>query len=167
MKGQNLRRILALHVTSGGFAYTALDGPGQLTDWGIKRFPKGQKNQNCLAAIEHLIIQHDPHAIVFEDTDEIGCRRSARVKHLLRMISKLADRVGVDTYCYPWQTVFEVFRDGKPDTRHDLALMIAVILPAIRKRLPPKRKAWLPQDPRQALFDASALGITFYSVNDG
>jgi hypothetical protein len=165
MKGQNPERILALHVTSRGFAYCIFEGPGSLADWGIKHVTSEGKNRNCLAAIEHLVARFDPHAIVFEDTDEVGGRRSARVKHLLRMTSKLADRVSVDTYCYPWQVVFEVFRDGKPDTRHDLATMIAVILPAIKKRLPPKRKAWLPMDPRQALFDAAALGITHYAVN--
>ena len=165
MKGQNPERILALHATSRGFAYCIFDGPGTLADWGIKSVPKAEKNQNCLRVIEHLIARYDPHAVVIEDTDELGGRRSARVKHLYRGIEKLADRLGCDTYCYPWQTAFSVFTDGKPQTRHDLAVMIAVILPTIKKRLPPKRKAWLPMDPRQALFDAAALGITHYAVN--
>jgi hypothetical protein len=165
MKGQNPERILALHATSRGFAYCIFEGPGDLIDWGIKRVQANEKNRNCLAAIEHLIVRFDPHAIVFEDTDEAGARRSARVKHLLRGVEKLADRASLDTYCYPWQMVFEVFKDGKPTTRHDLATMIAVILPAIKKRLPPKRKPWLPMDPRQALFDAAALGISHYAVN--
>jgi hypothetical protein len=164
MNGQNPERILALHLTSRGFAYCIFEGPGVLADWGIKRVPKDEKNRNCLAVIEHLISRFDPHAIVFEDTDEAGGRRSARVKSLLRDIEKLADRHSLDCYCYPWPTVFEVFRDGKPHTRHDLAKMIAVILPVIRKRLPPKRKAWLPLDSRQALFDAAALGITHYAI---
>jgi hypothetical protein len=166
MKGQNPERILALHITTRGFAYCIFEGPGSLADWGIKHVTSEGKNRNCLEAIEHLVARFDPHAIVFEDTDEVGGRRSARVKHLLRSIEKLEDRVSVDTYCYPWQMVFEVFKEGKPHTRHDLATMVAVILPVIKKRLPPKRKAWLPMDPRQALFDAAALGITHYAVND-
>jgi hypothetical protein len=166
MKSQNPERVLTLHVTTRGFAYCVFEGPSSLIDWGIKHVPKGEKNQNCLELTRHLIARHDPHALVFEDTDEAGGRRSARVKHLLRDIEKLADRASLDCYSYPWQTVFEVFRDGSPHTRHDLAKMIAVILPAIRKRLPPKRKAWLPMDPRQALFDSAALGITHYAVND-
>lgn len=165
MKGQNRERILALHATTRGFAYCIFDGPGDLTDWGIKHVPKGEKNRNCTLAIEHLIVRFDPHAIIFEDTDEIGGKRSARVRHLYRDVERLADRASLDTYSYPWQVVFDVFKDGKPQTRHDLAKMIAVILPAIKKRLPPKRKPWLPMDPRQALFDAAALGITHYAVN--
>lgn len=165
MKGQNPERILALHATTRGFGYCIFDGPSQLTDWGIKRVPNGDKNRNCVALALHLIERFDPHAIVFEDVDEIGARRSARVKHLYRDIEELADRSGLDLYCYPWQVVFDVFKDGAPTNRHDLAMMIAVILPSLKKRLPPKRKPWLPMDPRQALFDAAAMGITHYAVN--
>lgn len=165
MRAVSYERILALHVTTRGFAYVIMDGPGQLTDYGIKHVEADGKNRNCLAAIEHLVVRFDPHAIVFEDTDEQGGKRSSRVKHLYRDIERLAKRASLDTYVYPWQVAFDVFKDGKLKTRHDIAVMIAVILPAIKRRLPPKRKAWLPMDPRQALFDAAALAITHYGVN--
>lgn len=166
MKGDNPRRVLALHVTTRGFAFCLFDGPGQLYDWGIKHVARGNKNKESLAAIEHLIVRYDPHAIAIEDVTEAGSKRLSRVRNLYRDIEKLADRASIETYAYPWQIVFSVFKEGKPKTRYDIAQMISVILPAIAKRLPPKRKAWLPMDPRQALFDTAALGITFYGVND-
>ena len=166
MLGQNPSRVLALHATTRGFAYCIFDGPGHLIDWGIKHVRAGQKNQNCLVIIQHLLSRFDPHTVVIEDLGEIGGRRSLRVRHLYCDIEKLADRANLNMYCYPWQMVFSVFSSGQPKTRHDLAVMIAEMLPAISKRLPPKRKAWLPMDPRQALFDAAALGLTCYSVND-
>ena len=165
MKGQNPERALALHATSRGFAFCVFDGPGTLSDWGIKHVGTGDKNKNSILVIEHLVARFDPHFIVIEDVTEAGGRRSARVKHLYRDVEKLADRGNLDTYSYPWQMVFSVFADGKPQTRHDLATMIAVILPQIGRRLPPKRKAWLPMDPRRALFDAAALAITHYAAN--
>jgi hypothetical protein len=167
MKGQNPRRVLALHVTTRGFAFTMFEGPGQLIDFGIKHVRRGDKNKESIAVIERLIIRYDPHAIVIEDVTEAGSKRLSRVRNLYRDIEKLADRANLECYAYPWQIVFSVFADGKPKTRHDLAKMVAVILPSIARRLPPKRKIWLPLDPRQALFDAAALGITFYGVNDG
>jgi hypothetical protein len=166
MLGQNPRRVLALHATTRGFAYSIFDGPGQLIDWGIKHVRRGDKNKESLATIERLIVRYDPHAIAIEDVTEAGSRRVSRVRALYREIEKLADRANLECYAYPWQMVFSVFKDGKPKTRHDLAQMVAVILPDIARRLPPKRKIWLPQDPRQALFDAAALGITCYAVND-
>jgi hypothetical protein len=166
MLGQNPRRVLAIHATTRGFAYCIFDGPGQLIDWGIKHVGTAQKNKDCLSLIEHLITRFDPHALVIEDVDEIGGKRSMRVRHLYRDLEKLADRASLDTYCYPWQVVFSVFKDGHPKTRHDIAVMVSGMIPNIAKRLPPKRKIWLPQDPRQALFDAAALALTFYAVND-
>jgi hypothetical protein len=167
MRGLNPRRVLALHATTRGFAFCAFDGPGQLIDWGIKYVGTGEKNKNCLALIERLITRFDPHSLVIEDVDERGGKRSLRVRHLYRDLEKLADRANLDTYCYPWQVVFSVFGDARPKTRHDLAVMISGMIPAIARRLPPKRNIWLPQDPRQALFDAAALGLTFYAVNEG
>ena len=165
MKGQNPERVLALHATSRGFAYCVFDGPGTLSDWGIKHVGRGDKNRNCRQIAEQIIARHDPHAIVFEDVTEAGGRRSSRIKNLYRDIEKLADRAALECYCYPWLMVFEVFKGGSPRTRRDVAVMLAEILPAIARRLPPKRKPWLPMDPRQALFDAAALGITHYAVN--
>ena len=165
MRADNPRRVLALHVTTRGFAFCLFDGPGQLYDWGIKNVARGDKNKESLAAIEHLIVRYDPHAIAIEDVTEAGSKRVSRVRALYRDVEKLADRASVETYAYPWQIVFSVFKDGKPRTRHDIAKMVAVILPSVARRLPPKRKPWLPMDPRQALFDAAALGITHYAVN--
>ena len=88
MKGSAPERVLALHATHRGFAYCVLDGPGTLSDWGIKYVGRGEKNVQCLRVIEHLVIRHDPHSIVFEDVTEAGGRRSARVKHLYRDIEK-------------------------------------------------------------------------------
>ncbi len=167
MRGQNPRRVLALHATTRGFAFCLFEGSGQLIDFGIKHVKRGDKNKESLALIERLIVRYDPHVIVIEDVTEPGSKRLSRVRNLYRDIEKLADRASIETYAYPWQIVFSVFKDGQPKTRHDLANMVAVILPAIARRLPPKRKIWLPQDARQALFDAAAVGITYYGVNDG
>ena len=166
MKGQNPRRVLALHVTTRGFAFCLFDGPGTLYDWGIKRVSRQYKNKESLAAIEHLIVRYDPHVLVIEDVTETTSKRVSRVRNLYREIEKLADRASVETYAYPWQIVFSVFKDGNPQTRHDIAVMLAEIFPSIRRRLPPKRKAWFSPDSRQALFDAAALGITCYAVSD-
>lgn len=164
---QSPKRALALQVTTRGFAYCLFESPGQLIDFGIKHVKRGDKNKQSLLAIERLIVRFDPHVIVFEDVSEVGSKRLSRVRNLYRDIEKLADRASIETYAYPWQIVFSVFKEGSPKTRHDLAVMIAGIVPAIARRLPPKRKPWLPMDARQALFDAAALGLAFYAVNDG
>jgi hypothetical protein len=165
MKGLNPERVLALHITTCGFAYCIFDGPGTLIDFGIKHARRGKKNKESLALVEHLLKRFDPHVICFEDVTEPGSKRLTRVRQLYRDIEGLADHLSLDTYSYPWHVVFSVFKEDAPHTRHDLAVLISAQLPAIARRLPPKRKAWLPMDPRQALFDSAALGLTHYTIN--
>lgn len=166
MLGGSASRVLAIHATSNGFAYCIFEGARCLIDFGIKHVTKPEKNKHCLSLVEQLIVRYDPHNITIEDVDEHGSKRSMRVRHLYRDLEKMADRSGIVTYAYPWPVVFSVFKNARPKTRHDIAIVVAEILPDIRRRLPPKRKIWLPQDPRQALFDAAAIGITYYSVHD-
>ena len=163
MKGQNEKRLLSIHATTRGFAFCLFDSPSLLYDWGIVHVGRHDKNKESLARIERLITRYDPHAIVFEDVTETGSKRVARVRALYRDIERLADRASLDVYSYPWQVVNQVF--GNTKTRHDLAVQIAEMLPNIKRRLPPKRKIWLPQDPRQALFDAAAQALAHYAVN--
>jgi Holliday junction resolvasome RuvABC endonuclease subunit len=161
-------RVLALCVTVRGFAFCLFEKRDQLYDWGIKyvRRSSGDKNAFCLALIEKLIARYDPDTLVIEDVEEANSKRTARGIALYRAIEALAERVGVGVAAYPRQTVFSVFKSYQPKTKHDIAIAVADMLPAIRRRLPPKRKIWLPQDSRQALFDAAALGITHYVVSE-
>jgi hypothetical protein len=157
-------RVLALHITTGGLAFALFESAGRLLDWGIKHVKKGNKNQESLRLVEQLVVKYDPHSIVIEDTSDHSSKRVKRVRDLYRLIEQLADRVKVEVFSYPWPYVFSVFKEYGVKTRHDLALVLAPILPQIKRRLPPKRKIWLPQDPRQALFDAAALGYTHYKT---
>jgi hypothetical protein len=164
MRPESPSRVLSIYPITRGFAYCVFNGAGQLFDWGIKHIKPGEKNSQCLAAIEHLIIRFDPHALVLEDWEETGGRRVARVKHLYREIEKLAERASLDCYVYPWKVAFDVCREGDPKTRHDLAIQVAKMVPAIASRLPPRRKIWLPQDPRQALWTCNGFVPVTYLI---
>jgi hypothetical protein len=159
-------RVLSLYIAVRGFAFCLFESRGKLYDWGIKHVPKHlDKNATCLLLIEQLITRYDPHSIVIEDIDDAGSKRTERGIALYRAIEKLADRVDVTVFAYPRQTVFSVFASYHPKTKHDIALVLADMLPQLKRRLPPKRKIWLPQDSRQALFDAAALATTHYVVS--
>ncbi len=165
MKGLTQKRILCLHAITRGFAYCVFDAPGQLLDYGIKHLKRGDKNAESISLIERLITRFDPHGIVLEDVTDIHSKRTGRIRTLYRQIESLADRANLEVYAYPWPIVFKVFGEYMPKTCHDIAIQLSMILPELARRLPPKRKPWLPLDPRQAIFDAAALGQTYYAVS--
>ena len=164
MKANHSERVLAIYPITRGFAYCLFEGPGQLHDWGIRHVGKAEKNAACLAGIEKLIARYDPHAVVIEDVSDHSSRRSARICHLYRDLERMADRLDLSVYAYPWPVVFKAYERFNPQTRHDLAVAIAGMIPQLARRLPPRRKIWLPTDPRQALFDGAALALTHYTV---
>jgi len=58
--------------------------------------------------------------------------------------------------------VLNVFGAGRAVTKHQIATLVAEHFPEIGYRLPPARKAWMPEDARFAIFDAVAFALTYY-----
>ena len=48
-------------------------------------------------------------------------------------------------------------------TKYEIAKAIATQIPAFAHRIPRFRKPWMSEDPRQSLFDAAALGLTYFT----
>jgi len=54
------------------------------------------------------------------------------------------------------------FRNMGGATKAEISAALAVIFPELVWRLPPKRKAWESEHPRQSVFDAIALGFAYW-----
>ena len=81
------------------------------------------------------------------------------------MIALASDR-GIYTPIYSRETIRECFEKSGAVTRRDIALSIAEQIEVFRRRLPRERKRWDSEDVRQSLFDAVALALTYFAVND-
>ncbi len=134
-------------------------------DWGVKAVDQNDKNSATLAAIANLIDKYRPDVVAVEDSSEARSRRSLRVRKLYRQIAALCEQEVIELYAYPKAAIRAAFKQFAPKSKHDIAVVIASHIPEFRYRIPPKRKIWLPQDPRQSLFDAAALGLTFYAAD--
>jgi hypothetical protein len=158
-------RVLALHLNRRGLGFCVFDAPGSLHDWGMKQVPLHDRHAATLTVVERLLDRFQPEVVVIEDVHAVGASRSNRVATLYGDIESLVEDRVIEVRLYPWEAVFRAFATIKPNSRHDIAVHVTQLLPMLRRRLPPKRKAWLPIDPRQSLFDAASLGITYYSVH--
>lgn len=157
--------ILAIHATSHGFSFLLLSGPTNPFDWGISAIRNPSRNRKCVAAIAKLIEEFQPLAIVLEDTSERHSKRTARIRRLYQSVAHLASANGIDLHRVKRTSIREAFAFVGAVTKYEIAQAIAIQIPALASRLPPARKAWMSQDVRQSLFDAAALGLTFYSDN--
>lgn len=163
MMYENLPSVLAISASPRGFAFVLFVGRATPFDWGIKETRGKHKNARAYLAIKKIIQKYNPATIVIEETDPKESRRGARIRALYRSIGWLAERGRRSVVRYSRAQVRETFAAEAARTRPEIARAVAGRIPAFRPRLPPERKIWMSEDPRQSLFDAAALGITYHA----
>ena len=155
--------MLAIYPFSRGFAFVLFEGPESPFDWGVKEIKEKHKNTKTLDAIKKLIDRYRPEVLVIEDTDGKESRRTSRIRKLYRMLVHLAAVEYVDVRRCSREEVTKCFASIGARTKYEIAKAIAAQIPAFLHRMPLFRKPWMSEDPRQSLFDAAALGLTYYA----
>ncbi len=153
-----------LYPTARGFSFIVFEGPESPYDWGVKKFTGQHKNQRCIDAIKKLIDQYQPYAVILEDTYDTDIHRASRIKKLYFRIAHLAQSERIEVHRFTRAKVKNTFRRSGASTKYEIAQAVAIHIPAFAHRLPPLRKPWMSEDPRMSLFDAAALGLTFFAT---
>lgn len=160
------RLVLAVYPFSRGFAFVFFEGPGSPFEWGVREIKEKHKNNKTLEALKKLIDQYRPEVLVIEDTTERGSRRTSRIRKLYRMLGHMADAEYVDLSRCTKREIKACFKPVGASTKYEIAKAIALQIPAFAHRMPRFRKPWMSEDPRQSLFDAAALGLTYYAWHE-
>jgi hypothetical protein len=154
---------LAIYATSKGFAYVLFHGPSAPFDWGIRGISNPSRNRKCLEAISTIVEEYQPLSIVLEDTSDRESRRTSRIRRLYQSVIQLATANAIDVHGIEKVAIKRAFGSVGAVTKYEIAQAIAIQIPAFATRLPRARKPWMSQDERQCLFDAAALGITYFA----
>jgi hypothetical protein len=155
--------VLAVHPTTRGFGWVIFESPLSPVDWGIASAKEG-RNARLLTRFERILNRYEPAVLVLEEFEGRGTARVERVQHLCRNMIHLAACKGMDTPVYSRAVIRTVFATMGASSRYEIAQAIALRIDAFNHRLPRYRKRWLAQDPRQSLFDAAALALTYFAV---
>lgn len=155
--------VLSLFPTSHGFAFVLFEGPDAPFDWGVKEVRQKSKNAKVLDDVKALIALYHPEVLVMEDIEGGKMRRAARIRRLSRMLGHLALAEQIEVHRFTRADIRACFASVGAVTKYEIAKAIALQIPAFEHRLPRVRKLWMSEDPRQSLFDAIALGLTYYA----
>jgi hypothetical protein len=156
--------VLAIYPNTRGFAFTLFESALSLVDWGAKEIRGPQKNAACLARIESLFERYRPHVLVLQNMLDGGSRRATRITDLNAEIAALGAKHESKLVSYSRQEVLNAFGAFGVSNKHDIATAIASHVAALARYVPPRRKAWMAEPARMALFDAAALALTFLSL---
>jgi hypothetical protein len=155
--------VLAFYPMTRGFAYVLFEGPLSPYDWGVKEVRGKNKNGRIVQAMKQIIERCCPKLLVLEDWTDDYSRRAPRIKQLYEQIETLAEQHAIPVTRYGAQEIKHAFANVIPCTKYEIALNIAKHIPAFSFQVPPVRNIWMSEDPRQALYDAAALGVTFFA----
>jgi len=155
-------RTLSLYITGRGAAFVCFIHPRMVIDWGTKYVRSGEKDANTLRVAKQLIDQFGPTAIVIENVEDSYSKRGPRIKTLCRAIAKYGERKQIAVHAYSRRETMDAFASAAASNKHDLNCIIVSLLPTLRAWQPRKRRAFDPELSGQGMFDAAALGLTFY-----
>lgn len=155
------KRILALDPAYQGLGYALIeDHAVRLIDWGIKKC-RPNKNRIYLQKAEELFTRHKPDVLVVENV-EGNTRRCRRVRKLIQEITKLAAKKKIEVRTFSREQVKKAFANTHATNKEEIAQVIAGFFPELAPRLPRHREIWMSEDYTMSIFDAMALGMTYF-----
>ena len=154
--------VFAVRPTTRGFGWVLFERPLVPVDWGLVS-ARGDTSTRAMRRFEKLLNQYRPMTMVLEKPALARKGVSSRARLLADTMRGFAENRDIDVPLYTRSEISLIVAGDEEATRHAVAQAVAVQLPILRHRLPSKRKPWLPEDDRQSLYDAAALGITHYN----
>ena len=151
--------VLCIYPSAKGFGFAVFEGSRSLVDWGVKGVQGQRKNTQSLRQIRELLAFYCPDIVVTEDYKGLGSRRGSRIRQFIDAIGTLAAKERVAIASSSRAAVRDHF--GLTSKRR-IAEAITRDFPELEPRLPPIRRIWMSEDARMNIFDAVALGMTFF-----
>lgn len=156
---KTFQRLLAIDPYLRGFGWALLEGPDLLVDWGIYQ-TRTKRPERALGRVAALLDRYAPHVVVLEDTHHPRCRRRGRASALISEIMDMAKASNVAVRVVPMDDVREHYRAAGARSKDAVARLVADRFSELQPILPPRRKNWMREDERMAVFDAIAMVST-------
>lgn len=160
------RFVLVVYLSSRGLSYAVFEGSLSPLDWGVKEVRGKNRHAKSLRIVRQLLEWHQPDIMVLQDTSGRGTIRAKRFRTLNLAIGELAEARGLPVCAYSREQVRQCFAPLGVTTKQTIAQAIIKHIPAFARYLPPPRKPWMSEHARMSLFDAAALGITHFYLDE-
>jgi hypothetical protein len=154
--------VLAIHLNSRGFGWVLFENAHTPVAWSLTR-AGASGDARLLSRFARVLDRYEPRVVVLEAFDEVATRRAGRIQRLYRAMLAETRKRGIETPIFDREIVQLAFAKSGASTRPEIAGVIAKYIPAFAHRLPRQRKFGAGEDPRQCLFDAAAVAITFFT----
>jgi hypothetical protein len=154
--------VLSIFPTTRSFGFVIFESPQSPLDWGIRETTRKTLG-DALESARKLMQRHHPDVLVIEDLTETGVRRGIPVRRFYRGAVHVAESLGITVERVTRTDIKRAYAHVGAKNKYEIAVATATEIEAFRSLLPAKRKEWVTEDRRMALFDASSRGLAFYA----
>lgn len=156
--------VLALDLRHRRFGYAAFQGHRTILEWGQRVYPAVGQAERELAQrrISKLLSGIAPNVILLKQERWERGHSDMHLANPLAALQQEAQRHSIPIRLIREDTVKKTFEVFGCRTKHEVAATLASIYPELIQSIPPRRKAWQAEHPRMSIFDAVALGLTYW-----
>jgi hypothetical protein len=158
------RRILAIDLRPRRFGYAVFEGPRFLLDWGANAYPSSGDPEGTVAArrIAALLQFSTPSAVVVKKERWESAETDSVVRSMVETIIRETSARLIPICLIDQNEFSSTFRNLECGTKYEIASVLTRIFPELLWKLPPPRQIWESEHPRMTIFDATALGFTYW-----
>lgn len=153
---------LAIAPSTYGFGYVVFERADLVLDWGVKDV-RPNRVRDCVLKARTLMHMLHPSVLVVEDVHHVSCRRWPEAKKFIDALVALGKERGLKVVRVPRAELEERFARARAFKKHDVAVVVAKLLPELAQRLPARRRMWESEHYGMAIFEAAALALTHFA----
>lgn len=157
--------LCAIYANANGFGFVYMENARKLIDFGVVRI-NPISNRKVMARIRQTLEYLRPSIVIVQDPEGKSSRTGNRVKQLIEWIIAYATEMNLTVVQYSRDQVKEVFEQFGATTKYMIAQVLLTEFKELQMKAPKERKLWMSEDRNMAIFDALALGVTWFYLND-
>jgi len=154
------RAILGIDPTHDGVAFAFFE-EGAIVDWGTSR-----KDGSEPRILDRLLDDYGAEVVVIEDGDAPKSERRARMRKLLRELAMHARARGLAVVTVRRRDVHDAWEKRGITRKYAVAAALADCFPDLAPIVPPPRKIYRREVPRERIFGTVALVVHTFGTVD-
>lgn len=157
-------KVLAIDLRHRRFGYAVYEGHRDLLDWGVRVYRStGEQEIELLGKrLLSLFQLFEPSIVVLKRERWDLSKSNELMRSLVETVEDLARMRSIQIKLVREADLRETFRPFECRSREEIAEVLTRIFPPLAVSLPPKRRRWESEHPRMTVFDAIALGLSYW-----
>ena len=154
-------KVIAFHPYSQGIAYALFESPQKMIDCGngVLRF---YSNEKIISRVQQYLEFYDPEIVILKTIQPSDFNK--RLIRIVNLIRGVANNKGLTIKEYSHDDIWNVFNQLGCTSKYDLSQKLIETFPVLEKFRFQPRKPWGSQPYGIGVFDAAALGVTWYHL---